>query len=83
SSLKKTVAFIDKGSSNSDTDKIMTRMDAMTMKLDAQYKEKKSRSNHSIPKYDEDDKPMSPGAEAKFMQTFLHTCFYNDYRNRD
>ncbi|GJY87890.1 reverse transcriptase domain-containing protein [Tanacetum coccineum] len=32
-----------------------------------------SRSNHSIPEYDEDDKPMSPKAEAKFMQTFRHT----------
>ena len=35
SSLKKTVAFADKGPSNYDTDKIMARMDAMTMKLDA------------------------------------------------
>nr|GEZ89043.1 reverse transcriptase domain-containing protein [Tanacetum cinerariifolium] len=32
SSLKKTVAFVDEGSSNSDTDKIMARMDAMTIK---------------------------------------------------
>ncbi|GKB06372.1 hypothetical protein Tco_0834605 [Tanacetum coccineum] len=39
SSLKKTVAFADEGSSNSDTDKIMARMDAMTLKMDAQYKE--------------------------------------------
>ncbi|GJZ44930.1 hypothetical protein Tco_0592526 [Tanacetum coccineum] len=39
SSLKKTVAFADEGNSNSDTDKIMARMDAMTMKMDAQYKE--------------------------------------------
>ncbi|GJX97863.1 hypothetical protein Tco_0353661 [Tanacetum coccineum] len=70
SSLKKTVAFADEGSSNSDTDKIMARMDAMTMKMDAQYKEMQSRSNHLIPEYDEDDKPMSPKAEAKFMQTF-------------
>ncbi|GKB99491.1 hypothetical protein Tco_0985628 [Tanacetum coccineum] len=38
-SLKKTVAFADKGSSNSNTDKIMARMDAMTLKMDAQYKE--------------------------------------------
>ncbi|GKE40710.1 hypothetical protein Tco_1464115 [Tanacetum coccineum] len=52
------------GSSNSDTDKIMARMDAMTMKMDAQYKEMQSRSNHLIPKYDEDDKPMFPKAEA-------------------
>ncbi|GKC32675.1 reverse transcriptase domain-containing protein [Tanacetum coccineum] len=83
SSLKKTVAFADEGSSNSDTDKIMARMDAMTMKMDAQYKEMQSRSNHSIPEYDEDDKPMSPEAEAKFMQTFRRTRFYNDYRDRD
>ncbi|GJW14674.1 hypothetical protein Tco_0018807 [Tanacetum coccineum] len=39
SSLKKTVAFADEGSSNSDTDKIMARIDAMTLKIDAQYKE--------------------------------------------
>ncbi|GKC28569.1 hypothetical protein Tco_1035863 [Tanacetum coccineum] len=35
SSLKKTVAFTDEGSSNSDTDKIMALMDAMTLKMDA------------------------------------------------
>ncbi|GKB97338.1 hypothetical protein Tco_0983475 [Tanacetum coccineum] len=70
SSLKKTVAFADEGSSNFATDKTMARMDAMTMKMDAKYKEMQSRSNHSIPEYDEDDKPMSPKAEAKFMQTF-------------
>ncbi|GJZ12312.1 reverse transcriptase domain-containing protein [Tanacetum coccineum] len=73
SSLKKTVAFAKKGSSNSDTNKIMARMDAMTMKMDAQYKDMQSRSNHSIQKYDEDDKPMSPEAKAKFMQTFRQT----------
>ncbi|GJW87884.1 reverse transcriptase domain-containing protein [Tanacetum coccineum] len=39
SSLKKTVAFADEGSSNSNTDKIIARMDAMTLKMDAQYKE--------------------------------------------
>ncbi|GJX92904.1 reverse transcriptase domain-containing protein [Tanacetum coccineum] len=38
-SLKKNVAFADEGSSNSNTDKIMARMDAMTLKMDAQYKE--------------------------------------------
>ncbi|GJW15142.1 hypothetical protein Tco_0019275 [Tanacetum coccineum] len=36
SSLKKTVAFADEGSSNSNTDKIMARMDGMTLKIDAQ-----------------------------------------------
>ncbi|GJY58300.1 reverse transcriptase domain-containing protein [Tanacetum coccineum] len=39
SSLKKTVAFAAEGSSNSETDIIMARMDAMTIKMDAQYKE--------------------------------------------
>ncbi|GJR65260.1 reverse transcriptase domain-containing protein [Tanacetum coccineum] len=34
SSLKKTIAFADEGSSNSDIDKIMALMDAMTMKMD-------------------------------------------------
>ncbi|GKC85887.1 hypothetical protein Tco_1141604 [Tanacetum coccineum] len=38
-SLKKTIAFANEGNSNSDTDKIMARMDAMTLKMDAQYKE--------------------------------------------
>ncbi|GJS91737.1 reverse transcriptase domain-containing protein [Tanacetum coccineum] len=45
SSLKKTVAFAAEGNSNSNTDKIMARMDAMTMKMDAQYKDFQSRSN--------------------------------------
>ncbi|GKC70378.1 reverse transcriptase domain-containing protein [Tanacetum coccineum] len=44
SSLKKTVAFVAEGSSNSDTDKIMARMDAMAIKMDAQYKELQSRA---------------------------------------
>ncbi|GJW24716.1 hypothetical protein Tco_0038527 [Tanacetum coccineum] len=44
SSLKKTVAFADEGSSNSNTDKIMARMDAMTLKIDAQYKELQSKN---------------------------------------
>ncbi|GKE06028.1 reverse transcriptase domain-containing protein, partial [Tanacetum coccineum] len=71
------------GSSNSDTDKIMARMDAMTMKMDAQYKELQSYSNHLIHEYEEDDKPMSPEAKAKFMQTFRLTRFYNNYNDRD
>nr|GEW45008.1 reverse transcriptase domain-containing protein [Tanacetum cinerariifolium] len=36
SSIKKTVAFADEGSSNPDTDKIMARIDAVTIKIDAQ-----------------------------------------------
>ncbi|GJY90872.1 hypothetical protein Tco_0506068 [Tanacetum coccineum] len=59
SSLKKTVAFAAEGSSNSDTDKIMARMDAMTIKMDAQYKELQSRAKQPTPDLDEDDMPMS------------------------
>ncbi|GJY09326.1 reverse transcriptase domain-containing protein [Tanacetum coccineum] len=57
----------------------MARMDAMTMKMDAQYKEMQTRSNHSIPEYDKDDKPMSPKAEAKFMQTFRQMPNYGKF----
>ncbi|GJZ87492.1 hypothetical protein Tco_0659102 [Tanacetum coccineum] len=70
STLKKTVAFADKGNSNSDTDKIMARMDAMTLKMDAQYKELQSNAKKTKIDLDEDDIPMSREEEAKFMQTF-------------
>ncbi|GKC56986.1 hypothetical protein Tco_1084584 [Tanacetum coccineum] len=68
---------------NSNTAKIMARMDAMTMKMDAQYKEFQSRSKQPNPDHNNDDKPMSPEEEAKFMQTFCRTRFYNDYHDRD
>ncbi|GJY17121.1 reverse transcriptase domain-containing protein [Tanacetum coccineum] len=58
SSLKKTVAFADEGSSNSDTDKIMARMDAMTIKMDAQYKELQSRAKQPTPDLGDDDMPI-------------------------
>ncbi|GKB08749.1 reverse transcriptase domain-containing protein, partial [Tanacetum coccineum] len=66
-SLKKTVAFSDEGSSNSNTDKIMARMDAMTLKMDAQYKELQNHAKKTKP--DEDDIHISREEEAKFMQT--------------
>ncbi|GKD43809.1 hypothetical protein Tco_1268454 [Tanacetum coccineum] len=75
--------FAIKGSSNSDTDKIIARMDAMTLKMDAQYKELQSNAKKTKPDLDEDDIPMSREEEAKFMQTFRKTRFYNDYRDRD
>ncbi|GJX39087.1 reverse transcriptase domain-containing protein [Tanacetum coccineum] len=81
SSLQKTVAFSTEGSINSDTDKIMARMVAMTMKMDARYKDFQSCSKQSD--LDDYDIPMSREEEAKFMQTFRHTRFYNDYRDRD
>ncbi|GJX67116.1 hypothetical protein Tco_0302843 [Tanacetum coccineum] len=78
------------GNSNSDTDKIMARMDAMTIKMDAMtikmdalYKELQSRAKQPTPDLDDDDIPISHEEEAKFMQTFRKTCFYNDYRDRD
>ncbi|GJW52356.1 hypothetical protein Tco_0093707 [Tanacetum coccineum] len=83
SSLKKIVAFADEGNSNSDTDKMMARMDAMTINMDAQYKELQSRAKQPTPDLDDDDIPMSREKEAKFMQTFYKTRFYNDYRDRD
>nr|GEV26027.1 hypothetical protein [Tanacetum cinerariifolium] len=83
SSLKKTVAFANEGSCNSNTDKIMARMDAMTMKMDARYKEFQSRSKQPNTDHHDDDKPMSPEEEINFMQTFRRICFYNDYRDHD
>nr|GEY53488.1 reverse transcriptase domain-containing protein [Tanacetum cinerariifolium] len=65
SSLKKTVAFAAEGNRNFDTDKIVARMDAMTMKMDAQYKYFQFRSKQS--NLDDDDIPMSREEEAKFM----------------
>nr|GEU31478.1 reverse transcriptase domain-containing protein [Tanacetum cinerariifolium] len=70
SSLKKTIAFVDEGNSNFDTDKIMARMDAMTLKMDARYKELQSHAKQPIPDLKDDGIPMSSEEEAKFMQTF-------------
>ncbi|GKA96773.1 hypothetical protein Tco_0818868, partial [Tanacetum coccineum] len=61
------VAFADEGSSNSDTDKIMARMDAMTLKMNAQYKELQSNAKKTKSDLDEDDIPMSREEEAKFI----------------
>ncbi|GJS41545.1 hypothetical protein Tco_0566588 [Tanacetum coccineum] len=71
------------GNSNSDTDKIMARIDAMTIKMDAQYKELQSRAKQPTPNLDDDEMPMSREEEAKFMQTFRKTRFYKDYHDRD
>nr|GEW44828.1 reverse transcriptase domain-containing protein [Tanacetum cinerariifolium] len=61
----------------------MARMDSMTIKIDAQYKELQSRTKQPTPDLDKDDMPMFREEEAKFMQTFCKTRFYNDYRDRD
>ncbi|GJV37035.1 hypothetical protein Tco_1409512 [Tanacetum coccineum] len=47
SSLKKTIAFVDEGSSNSDTKKIIARMDVMTIKMDALNTQPNPRGNNS------------------------------------
>ncbi|GJT52248.1 reverse transcriptase domain-containing protein [Tanacetum coccineum] len=57
--------------------------DAMTIKMDAQYKELQSRAKQPTPDLDNDDIPMSHKEEAKSMQNFRKTHFYNDYRDRD
>ncbi|GKC08851.1 reverse transcriptase domain-containing protein [Tanacetum coccineum] len=72
--------FAIKGSSNSNTDRIMARMDDVTLKMDAQYKELQTHAKKTKPDL---DIPMSREEEAKFMQTFHKTRFYNDYRDRD
>ncbi|GJX58697.1 hypothetical protein Tco_0290087 [Tanacetum coccineum] len=56
-------------------------MDVMTMKMNAQYKEFQSCLKPN-PDHNDDDIPMLREEEAKFMQTFCCTRFYNDYRDR-
>ncbi|GJX15364.1 hypothetical protein Tco_0216196 [Tanacetum coccineum] len=80
-SLKKTIAFAYEGSGNYDTDKIMARMDAMTIKMDAQYKELQSCAKQPTHDLDDDDMPMSREEEAKFMQTFLAKNYQASIQN--
>nr|GEX46526.1 reverse transcriptase domain-containing protein [Tanacetum cinerariifolium] len=54
----------------------MARIDAMTMKMDAQYKEIQSRSNHSTPDCNDDDIPMSREEDAKFIQNNYNRDYY-------
>nr|GEW05666.1 reverse transcriptase domain-containing protein [Tanacetum cinerariifolium] len=58
-------------------------MDAMTIKMDAQYKELQSQAKQPTTDLNNDDMPMSREEESKFMKTFRKTRFYNDYRDRD
>ncbi|GKD15514.1 hypothetical protein Tco_1199921 [Tanacetum coccineum] len=51
--------------------------------MDAQYKELQFRAKQPTSDLDDDNIPMSRKEEAKLMQTFHKTCFYNDYRDRD
>ncbi|GJX51706.1 hypothetical protein Tco_0278551 [Tanacetum coccineum] len=70
-SLKKIVAFTDEGNSNSDTDKIMARMDVMTLKMDAHDKELQSNAKKAKPNLDEDDIPMSCERRSQIHANFL------------
>ncbi|GJV82503.1 hypothetical protein Tco_1522401 [Tanacetum coccineum] len=71
--------FTIKGSSNSNTNKIMARMDVMTMKMNAQYKEFQSCSKPN-PDHNDDDIPMLREEEAKFMQTFYSDKLRHDQK---
>nr|GEU34562.1 hypothetical protein [Tanacetum cinerariifolium] len=53
----------------------MARMDAMTMKMDAQYKELQSRSKQPNPDNNDDDIPMPREEEEKFMQPSIVLMF--------
>ncbi|GJZ90017.1 hypothetical protein Tco_0661944 [Tanacetum coccineum] len=77
--IHKTVAFADEGKNNSETQKLLARMDVMSIKMDAQFKEMKDKShetcsncggNHSSADCNDDETPMSREEEEKFMQTF-------------
>ncbi|GJU18055.1 reverse transcriptase domain-containing protein [Tanacetum coccineum] len=50
-------------------------MDAMTLKMDTQYKELQSKAKKTKPYLDEDEIPMSREEEAKFMPTFVRLIF--------
>ncbi|GKE15407.1 hypothetical protein Tco_1422984, partial [Tanacetum coccineum] len=75
--------FSIKGPSNTDTERIMARTDAMTMKMDAQYKELQSQSKQSTPDEKDDDIPMSREEEEKFMQTFYAEIFDSGDENEE
>nr|GEX86045.1 reverse transcriptase domain-containing protein [Tanacetum cinerariifolium]GEY13044.1 reverse transcriptase domain-containing protein [Tanacetum cinerariifolium] len=69
--VRKTVAFANKGSINSHNDKIMARMDDMTMQMNAQYKEMKSHTecNHCREKRTNEDKDKDRDDELDNVKT--------------
>lgn len=66
-------------------------MDDMAIKMDAQYKEIKEQrescnhcgGNHATANCSDDDTPMLHEEEAKFMNTFRCTRYYENYRDCD
>ncbi|GJU31270.1 reverse transcriptase domain-containing protein [Tanacetum coccineum] len=63
------------GPSKTDTERIMARMDAMTTKMDAQYKEIQSQSKQSNPKENNDDLPISRQKEANLCKPSVRHIF--------
>nr|GEX31925.1 reverse transcriptase domain-containing protein [Tanacetum cinerariifolium] len=57
----------------------MARKDAMTIKMDAQYKELQSQAKQPTPDINDDDMPMSREEEAKFMQSFFGMPNYGKF----
>ncbi|GJR69633.1 reverse transcriptase domain-containing protein [Tanacetum coccineum] len=75
--------FAIKGSSNTDTDKIMARMDAMTIKIDAQYKELESHAKQPIPYLDDDDIPINtqPNPQGSNSKAYQPPQSHNEHVN--
>nr|GEX40242.1 reverse transcriptase domain-containing protein [Tanacetum cinerariifolium] len=86
--LKKTVAFTDEGSSNSDTDKIMARMDAMTMKMDAQSYDPPTKPNDQQNDYEtpinldseEEEEESTPQPETQEPKPVKETLIPKPYK---
>ncbi|GJV57114.1 reverse transcriptase domain-containing protein [Tanacetum coccineum] len=81
SSLKKTVAFADEGNSNSDSDKIMARMDAMTIKMDAQHKELQSRAKQPTSDLDDEDMPINNQPNPRGSKAYQPPQARNEHVN--
>nr|GEU29340.1 reverse transcriptase domain-containing protein [Tanacetum cinerariifolium] len=57
----------------------MARMDAMTLKMDARYKELQSRAKKPTPDLDDDDMPMSREEEAKVIIDVIDEILEEDF----
>ncbi|GJS41191.1 reverse transcriptase domain-containing protein [Tanacetum coccineum] len=80
-SLKKIVAFANEGNSNSNTDKIMARMGAMTIKIDAQYKELQSRAKQPTYDLDDDDMPINTQPNPRGSKAYQPPQARNEHVN--
>ncbi|GJT80940.1 reverse transcriptase domain-containing protein [Tanacetum coccineum] len=73
SSLKKTIAFAAEGSSNSNTDKIMARIDAMTMKMDARFADKQfARPSGSLLSNTKPNPKVNPNDQQNDSETLIN-----------